>query len=142
MTLEKTSASHKAFQETLSLPQIVALYIGAVVGSGILLIPGLTAELAGPASIIAWLVMSILVIPMALTMGLLSAKYPNTGGVSHFVRLAFGDRPANCVGWFFLLSVPIGGPILAVTGANYILLNWGDMQTYTVAALLFFTVLP
>lgn len=143
MTLEKTSASHKAFQETLSLPQIVALYIGAVVGSGILLIPGLTAELAGPASIIAWLVMSILVIPMALTMGLLSAKYPNTGGVSHFVRLAFGDRPANCVGWFFLLSVPIGGPILAVTGANYlaILLNWGDMQTYTVAALLFFSVL-
>lgn len=137
------ASTKSAFQETLSLPQIVALYIGAVVGSGILLIPGLTAELAGPASILAWMVMSILVVPMAITMGLLSARHPHSGGVSHFVRLAFGDRFGNAVGWFFLLSVPIGGPILAVTGAKYlaILMNWGDVQIYTVAALIFFIVL-
>ncbi|MDF2682993.1 MAG: amino acid permease [Brevibacillus sp.] len=137
------TTTKSAFQETLSLPQIVALYIGAVVGSGILLIPGLTAELAGPASILAWMVMSILVVPMAITMGLLSAKHPHSGGVSHFVRLAFGDRFGNAVGWFFLLSVPIGGPILAVTGAKYlaILMNWWDVQIYIVAALIFFIVL-
>ncbi|MED4586092.1 APC family permease [Brevibacillus choshinensis] len=137
------ASTKSAFQETLSLPQIVALYIGAVVGSGILLIPGLTAELAGPASILAWMVMSILVVPMAITMGLLSARHPHSGGVSHFVRLAFGDRFGNAVGWFFLLAVPIGGPILAVTGAKYlaILMNWGDVQIYSVAALIFFIVL-
>ncbi|WNC12944.1 amino acid permease [Brevibacillus brevis] len=139
----KQASVHSVFQETLSLPQIVALYIGAVVGSGILLIPGLAAEMAGPASIVAWAVMSVLVVPMAITMGLLSARHPHSGGVSHFVRLAFGDRFGNAVGWFFLLAVPIGGPILAVTGAKYvaILLNWGDVQTYAVAALIFFVVL-
>ena len=31
----------------------VALYVGAVVGSGILLLPGLVAERAGPASLLA-----------------------------------------------------------------------------------------
>ncbi|QRG65861.1 amino acid permease [Brevibacillus choshinensis] len=136
-------STKSAFRQTLSLPQIVALYIGAVVGSGILLIPGLTADIAGPASIVAWLVMSILVIPMAITMGLLSARHPHSGGVSHFVRLAFGDRFGNAVGWFFLLAVPIGGPILAVTGAKYfaILMNWGEVQTIAVAALIFFIVL-
>lgn len=97
----KQTPVQSAFQEILSLPQIVALYVGAVVGSGILLIPGLTAELAGPASILAWLVMSILVLPMAITMGLLSARHPHSGGVSHFVRLAYGDRFGNAVGWFF-----------------------------------------
>jgi amino acid efflux transporter len=124
--------------KTLSLPQIVALYIGAVIGSGILLIPGLAAEKAGPASLVAWLLMSILVIPMALTMGLLSAKYPNAGGVSHFVRLAYGDRYGNMVGWFFLLSVPIGAPILSVTGSKYlaVLLNWSDWQVFAAAALI------
>jgi hypothetical protein len=60
-------------------------YIGAVLGSGILIIPGLVAEVSGPASLISWGLMIVVVLPMALTMGLLSAKYPNAGGVSHFV---------------------------------------------------------
>jgi hypothetical protein len=31
-----------------------ALYVGAVLGPGVLLIPALAAEAAGPASIVAW----------------------------------------------------------------------------------------
>lgn len=139
----KSSAHASGLAKTLGLPQIVALYIGAVIGSGVLLIPGLAAEKAGPASILAWLVMSILVLPMAITMGLLSARYPSSGGVSTFVRMAYGDRFGNMVGWFFLLSVPIGAPILGVTGANYlaVLLNWGDTQVYVTAALILVAVL-
>jgi amino acid efflux transporter len=139
----KPSTQAPSLAKTLRLPQIVALYIGAVIGSGVLLIPGLAAEKAGPASILAWLVMSILVLPMAITMGLLSARYPSSGGVSTFVRTAYGDRFGNMVGWFFLLSVPIGAPILSVTGANYIaiLLNWSESQVYAAAALLLLAVL-
>ncbi|RNB90880.1 amino acid permease [Brevibacillus nitrificans] len=139
----KTSSNAPGLAKTLGLPQIVALYVGAVIGSGILLIPGLAAEKAGPASILAWLVMSILVVPMAITMGLLSAKYPSAGGVSTFVRNAYGDRFGNMVGWFFLLSVPMGAPILSVTGANYlaVLLNWGDGQLYAAAVLILISVL-
>ncbi|WP_409174667.1 APC family permease [Brevibacillus fortis] len=139
----KSSTQAPGLAKTLRLPQIVALYIGAVIGSGVLLIPGLAAQKAGPASILAWLVMSILVLPMAITMGLLSARYPSSGGVSTFVRTAYGDRFGNMVGWFFLLSVPIGAPILSVTGANYIaiLLNWSESQVYAAAALLLLAIL-
>ncbi|WP_261376098.1 APC family permease [Brevibacillus brevis] len=139
----KSSTQAPGLAKTLRIPQIVALYIGAVIGSGVLLIPGLAAQKAGPASILAWLVMSILVLPMAITMGLLSARYPSSGGVSTFVRTAYGDRFGNMVGWFFLLSVPIGAPILSVTGANYtaILLNWSESQVYAAAALLLLAVL-
>ncbi|WP_134687454.1 APC family permease [Brevibacillus migulae] len=141
--MSKATEQAVGLHKTLSLPQIVALYIGAVIGSGILLIPGLAAEIAGPASIIAWLIMSIIVIPMALTMGLLSARHPNAGGVSHFVRLAFGDRYGNMVGWFFLLSVPIGAPVVAVTGSHYlaILLGWSDLQIYVTAGLILLATL-
>ena len=72
------------FKATLKLPQIIALYIGSVLGSGILIIPGVAAEVSGPASLLAWGLMTIFMLPMALTMGLLSAKYPNVGGVSLF----------------------------------------------------------
>ncbi|MFD2371057.1 APC family permease [Brevibacillus sp. GCM10020057] len=136
-------AETTALAKTLGLPQIVALYVGAVIGSGVLLIPGLAAEKAGPASILAWLFMSVLVVPMAITMGLLSARFPSAGGVSTFVRNAYGDRFGNMVGWFFLLSVPMGAPILSVTGANYlaVLLHWGEAQTYATAALILIAVL-
>ncbi|MGF7034201.1 amino acid efflux transporter [Paenibacillus mucilaginosus] len=123
---------------SLGLPQIVALYLGSVIGSGILLIPGLAAEQAGPASILAWLAMSVLVVPMAVTMGWLAARHPGPGGVSHFVRLAYGAPYGNLTGWFFLLSVPLGGPVLAVTGARYlaVLLHWNAEQVYLTAAVI------
>lgn len=141
--MEKGVASSPGLSKTLGLTQIVALYIGSVLGSGVLLIPGLAAEKAGPASIVAWLLMSVLVLPMAITMGLLSARFPSAGGVSTFVRTAYGDRFGNMVGWFFLLSVPIGAPILSVTGAHYlaVLFQWGELQVYLCAGLILLTVL-
>ncbi|MDD1701858.1 MAG: amino acid permease, partial [Methanoregula sp.] len=114
----------------LGLPQIVALYTGAVLGSGILILPGLAAELAGPASLVAWGLMALLVVPMALTMALLSARYPDAGGVSSFVSKAFNPRIGSLIGWFFLLSVVVGAPVLALTGAGYICAAAGLGDTF------------
>ncbi|MDO3408316.1 amino acid permease [Saccharibacillus sp. CPCC 101409] len=119
------------------MPQAVALYIGAVLGSGVLIVPGLAAQEAGPASLIAWGLMALLIIPMALSMGLLSAAYPSAGGVSHFVTLAFGRRAGALTGWFFLLSVPIGAPVAALTGAGYLAeaAGWGEPARIGTAAI-------
>jgi len=113
------------FKATLKLPQIVALYIGAVLGSGILIIPGIAADVAGPASLLAWGVMIVLVLPMALTIGLLSAKYPNAGGVSYFVTKAFNAEIGSLIGWYFTMAVVIGAPVLALTGAGYLCVALG-----------------
>lgn len=107
-------------QGVLKLPQVIALYVGAVLGSGILILPGVAAELSGPASLLAWALMGILVVPMALTMGLLSARYPDAGGVASFMAKAFNPKIGSLFGWFFLLSVVVGAPVLALTGAGYI----------------------
>jgi amino acid efflux transporter len=122
-------------QRNIGMPQAIALYIGAVLGSGVLIVPGLAAEMAGPASLLAWGFMTLLILPMALSMGLLSAKFPNAGGVSHFVTLAFGPKAGALVGWFFLMSVPIGGPVAALTGAGYMTaaMGWGDNARIAMA---------
>lgn len=125
-------------QRNIGMPQAIALYIGAVLGSGILIVPGLAAEMAGPASLLAWGFMTLLILPLALSMGLLSAKFPNAGGVSHFVTLAFGPKAGALVGWFFLMSVPIGGPVAALTGAGYMTaaMGWGDGARIVIAAVM------
>lgn len=126
------------FKATIRLPQAVALYIGAVLGSGILIIPGLAAEIAGPASMIAWGAMMVLVLPLALCMAFLSQKYPDAGGVSHFVTKAFGKKLGAVIGWFFLMSVPIGAPIAALTGAGYLssALGFGESATVAISVLM------
>ncbi|WP_068786137.1 amino acid permease [Paenibacillus phocaensis] len=131
--MKETSST---LQKGIGLPQAIALYIGAVLGSGVLIVPGLAAEMAGPASLLAWGFMTMLILPMALSMGLLSAKYPNAGGVSHFVTLAYGQKAGTLVGWFFLMSVPIGAPVAALTGAGYLTaaLGWGEGAKLAVAA--------
>ena len=100
--------------------QGTALYIGAVLGTGVIALPALAANTAGPASLLAWLALILLSIPLAATFSALGARYPDAGGVSTCVKLAFGGYPAAIVGWCFLLAVPVGGPAAAIFAGAYV----------------------
>lgn len=94
----------------LTVGQGTALYVGAVLGTGVIALPALAARAAGPASLIAWLGLVILSVPLAMTFAALGARYPDAGGVSTYVRYAFGPRAAAVVGWCFYFAVPAGAP--------------------------------
>jgi len=123
---------HPTERSSLRLHHIVALYIGSVLGCGVLILPGLSAEIAGPGSLLSWIFIIVLAFPMALTMGLLSARFPNDGGVSYFVTLAFNEQVGALVGWFFLVSGIIGVPILGLTGAGYIAAAYGLSEFWRI----------
>jgi amino acid efflux transporter len=123
---------HPTERSSLRLHHIVALYVGSVLGCGVLILPGLSAEIAGPGSLLSWIFIIVLAFPMALTMGLLSARFPNDGGVSYFVTLAFNEQVGALVGWFFLVSGIIGVPILALTGAGYIAAAYGLSEFWRI----------
>src|SRR5438876_1189347 len=52
---------------SLSVPRGAALYVGALIGPGLLLVPALAAQAAGPASILAWALLLVLSAPLAIT---------------------------------------------------------------------------
>jgi amino acid efflux transporter len=97
-----------------------ALYVGAVLGTGVIALPGLAARAAGPASLIAWLGLVVLSVPLAATFAALGARYPDAGGVSSYVRRAFGAGPAALVGWCFWFAIPVGAPAAALFAAEYV----------------------
>jgi amino acid efflux transporter len=106
--------------------------IGAVLGTGVIALPALGAEIAGPASLIAWVALILLSIPLAATFASLGARHPDAGGVSTYVRRAFGPRTAAVVGWCFYFAVPTGAPAAAMFGGNYVAAAVGGGQRTTL----------
>src|SRR3954451_22251275 len=114
-----TVARHRRIHR-LSLGQGTALFVGAVLGPGVLALPRLAAAAAGPASIVTWAVLLVLSVPVALTFAALGARYPDNGGVATFAGSAFGRHAAATVGWWFFLALPIGVPAGAWIGGEYV----------------------
>src|SRR3954454_21948660 len=104
----------------LSVAQGTALFVGAVLGTGVISMPALAAGVAGPASLVAWLALILLSAPLACTFAALGARYPDGGGVSMYVRLAFGARSAAAAGWCFYFPVPLGAPAAAAFAGGYV----------------------
>src|SRR3989449_7009790 len=88
-----TLSAHPApIKYTLGLWQGAALYVGAVIGTGILVLPAIAAETAGPASVLAWLALVLLSFPLALTYAALSRDPPDAAGFARAIKRAFGPR--------------------------------------------------
>lgn len=116
----------------MSVSQGAAVSIGAVLGTGVIALPALAAGIAGPASLIAWLALILLSIPLATTFAALGSRYPDAGGVSTYVRRAFGARAAAVVGWCFYFAVAAGAPAASMFGGAYVAAAFGGGFRTTV----------
>jgi amino acid efflux transporter len=123
----------------LGVTQGAALTLGAVLGTGVISLPALAARAAGPASLVAWVALVLLSIPLATTFAALGARYPDGGGVSTYVRRAFGGRLATVIGWCFYFAIPLGAPAAAGFAGAYVADSLGggrETQLLTCAVLI------
>ncbi|HEY3502331.1 MAG TPA: amino acid permease [Actinocatenispora sp.] len=116
----------------LTVVQGAALYVGAVLGTGVIALPALAAAVAGPASLVAWAALVLLSIPVAATFAALGARYPDAGGVATYVRHAFGSRAGTVVGWCFFLAVPPGASAAATFAGTYVAAAFGGGRATVV----------
>jgi amino acid efflux transporter len=104
----------------LSVPRASALYIGALFGPGLLLLPGLAAQQAGPASIIAWVALLGLSAIFATVFAALGKAVPGAAGAAGYAAAGLGRRAAAMTRWWFLAGVIAGAPIVCLIGASYV----------------------
>lgn len=103
----------------LTLPGAVALAITIVVGSGVLVLPGIAYARSGPAAFWAWVISAALVAPLLLVFGRLGGAYPTAGGIAGFAQAAFGRRLAGGVEIMTIGTFGLGIPAIALTGGQY-----------------------
>jgi basic amino acid/polyamine antiporter, APA family len=114
----------KELERILSLRDLVFLVVGAVIGSGIFLVPGTVLQQTDGrvgVALLVWFGAGILSLLGALTYGELSAADPEAGGIYVYIRDAFGSFLAFLYGWTLLLMIS-GGAIatLSVAFTSYL----------------------
>ncbi len=125
-------------QSGLGLFRATGIYVGAILGSGILVLPAIAAKEAGPASLLAWTLLLVFCTPVSFSFAEMSRQQPDAGGIAHFVTRAYGRRAAVVAGYLFYFAIPFGAPATAVIGGNYIAhaLGGGRGTALVAAALL------
>jgi len=93
---------------TLRLGDVLFLFIGSVIGSGIFLTPGLILKQVNGSvglSMLVWIAGGIMSLLGALTYAELAAAHPEAGGLYCYIRDGFGRLPAFLYGWCLLLVI-------------------------------------
>lgn len=106
--------------QSISVTHGVGMLVAALLGSGVFIIPAIAASVAGSWSLLAWVIMGLLILPIVFTFAALGNKHPHAGGTAYFVQLAFGDKAARLVSWLFIWVVALGAPVIVITGANFL----------------------
>jgi amino acid efflux transporter len=104
--------------KSLTLGPAIGLAITMVVGSGLLVLPGLAYAQVGAAAVYTWLICAIAVGPILIIFSDLGARFPNAGGVAGFLQAGFG-RPAGLATELLVLGAIPGGAAVAITGGQY-----------------------
>jgi amino acid transporter len=112
----------KGLERDLGLASVVAISIGAMVGSGIFILPALAVGIAGPAVVLAYLVAGVLVLPAALSKAEMATAMPESGGSYVYIERGMGPLLGTIAGLGTWFSLSFKGALALVGGVPYLLL--------------------
>ncbi len=108
-----------ALKKTLSWPHLMALGVGAIVGTGILTLIGEGAGLAGPAVMISFALAGLVCACAALAYAELSTMMPAAGSAYTYSYAVLGEMIAWIVGWSLILEYSLVVSAVAVGWSGY-----------------------
>lgn len=95
----------RGLERRLGLQAVLAISLGAMLGSGLFVLPGLAAANAGGLMWLAYLTAGLCVIPATLSKSELSTAMPVSGGAFVYVDRAFGPLASTIAGLGLWLSL-------------------------------------
>ena len=101
-------------KKTLSWPHLLALGVGAIVGTGIYTLTGVAAGLAGPAVILSFLAAGAVCACAALAYAEMATTIPASGSAYTYSYVVLGEIVAWVVGWSLILEYTVVGSTVAV----------------------------
>ena len=132
---------HGQLTRSLGLRHVFALSTGAMLSSGLFLLPGLAAAKAGPAAVLAYLLAGLLAVPAMLSVSELATALPKAGGAYYFLERALGPAVGTVAGFGTWLSLVLKDAFAMVGMSAYLVLILDvDATTLALALIALFTL--
>jgi len=112
-------AAHHRLSQTLSWPHLVALGVGAIVGTGILTLIGVGAGKAGPAVILSFAIAGVICACAALAYAEVATMIPASGSAYTYSYVVFGELIAWMIGVALILEYSLVVSAVAVGWSGY-----------------------
>lgn len=124
MTVE-TASGKAGLKRSVGFYGLMFVSLGSIIGSGWLLGALNAAEVAGPASIVSWVIAAVMLTVLALVYAELGGSYPVAGGTGRFPYFSHGPLAGFSAGWFSWLQAVAIAPIEILAAITYVnSINW------------------
>jgi len=125
---------------------IFAIAAGAMISSGLFVLPGIAFGRAGPAVVLSYALAGLMVIPAMVSQAELATAMPRSGGSYFFIERSMGALPGTLAGLANWLSIALKSAFALVGIGAFARLIWPDVDEWhikaiAVACCLLFTVL-
>ena len=125
-----------SLKQTLSAFDLILLGIGAIVGTGIFILPGtVAAEHSGPAIIFSFIIAAIVCAFAGLCYSEFASSIPVTGSAYSYAYVVFGELFAWLVGWILLLEYGLAVASVATGWSAYLTALLEGLNIHIPAAL-------
>ena len=129
------------YRPSLRLVELVSLGVGGTIGSGIFIVPGLAAGIAGPASIGVWAVVAAAACAIAAALAALQARSPTGVPFVQLFEPVFGARISACLIALYVLAAIFGIATIAAGLGQYLaFFGVSNLRTVELAILAGFLI--
>ena len=117
--IETSSSDGDRLARTLSWPHLIAMGVGAIVGTGILTLIGIGADKAGPAVLLSFLIAGFVCACAALAYAEMASMIPASGSAYTYSYVVMGEVFAWIIGWSLILEYSLVVSAVAVSWSGY-----------------------
>lgn len=117
--VEPEEVGEKSLARTLGWPHLIALGVGAIVGTGILTLIGVGADKAGPAVIFSFMIAGAICVCAALAYAEMATMIPASGSAYTYSYVVLGELIAWVIGWSLILEYSLVVSAVAVGWSGY-----------------------
>nr|MBT4247075.1 APC family permease [Candidatus Woesearchaeota archaeon] len=121
--IRKVQPHQKKMKGVLSFKVILLITINSIMGTGIWFLTSAGAKYAGPASLVSWVILSLIAVYISMCFGELVSMFPKAGGVYEFGKQAYGRFASFVIGWTTSISGSVTIAMLILGALQYLLPN-------------------
>ncbi|MEK6942720.1 MAG: amino acid permease [Nanoarchaeota archaeon] len=100
---------------------MLSLAVGSIMGTGLFFGASIAAGYSGNASIIAWIILTIIAVYISMYFAELVSMYPKAGGVYEFSKKAYNRPTSFMVGWLAWIVGNLTTALVVVAAINYLI---------------------